>query len=59
MNRKQLIILIVVAVVVGGLGLYAYKARNSSWNESSQTLGQKVIKNFPINEVERITIKQG
>src|SRR6266446_5945877 len=58
MNRKQVILLIIVGVVVAGFGLYSYKARNSSWEDSSQKLGQKVIKNFPINEVERITIKQ-
>src|SRR4051812_13037761 len=58
MNRKQLILLIVVGVVVGGLGLYSYNARNSSWEDSSQKLGQKVVKNFPMNEVERIAIKQ-
>ena len=59
MNRKQLILLIVVGVVVGGLGWYTYKARNTSWEESSQKLGQKIVKNFPINDVERIAIKQG
>src|SRR5438105_1329154 len=58
MNRKQVILLIVVGVVVGGLGIYAYKARNNSWEESSQKRGQKLIKNLPMNEVERITIKQ-
>jgi hypothetical protein len=59
MNRKQLILLIVVGVVVGGFGLYSYRARNTSWEESGQKLGQKLVKNFPINDVERITIKQG
>src|SRR5258708_34929996 len=58
MNRKQLILLIVVGVVVGGFGLYALKTRTSSWEDASQKLGQKVIKSFPINEVERIAIKQ-
>src|ERR1051326_5374231 len=58
MNRKQLTLIIVVAVVVAGLGFYAYKARNDSWEDSSQKLGQKVIKSFPINDVERIAIKQ-
>src|SRR5438309_2533361 len=58
MNRKQLILLIVVGAVVGGLGLYSYNARKSSWEDSSQKLGKKVIKNFPINEVEHIAIKQ-
>src|SRR5258706_12721696 len=58
MNRKQLILLIVVGVAVGGLGLYSYMARQSSWEDSSQKLGQEVIKNFPINDVDLITIKQ-
>ena len=58
MNRKQLILLIVIGVVVAGFGLYSYKSRTSSWEDSSQKLGQKVITNFPINEVERIVIKQ-
>src|SRR5436190_11764703 len=58
MNRKQLILLIVVGVVVGGFGLYSYKERNQSWEESSQKLGQKLVKNFPMNDVERVTIKQ-
>jgi len=58
MNRKQLIPIIVVAVVLSGLGLYSYKARNSSWEDSSEKLGQKVVKNFPMNDVERISIKQ-
>jgi len=47
-----------VGVVVGGFGLYALKTRTSSWEDSSQKLGQKVIKNFPMNDVERIAIKQ-
>src|ERR1051325_4880693 len=58
MNRKQLIPIIVVAVVLSGLGLYSYKARNSSWEDSSEKLGRKVVKNFPMNDVERISIKQ-
>ena len=58
MNRKQLILLIVVGAVVGGFGLYSYNSRKGSWEESSEALGQKVIKNFPVNDVERITIKQ-
>lgn len=58
MNRKQLILLIVVGVIVGGFGLYSYRNRTSSWEDSSQKLGQKVVKDFPINDVERISIKQ-
>ena len=58
MNRKQLILLIVVAVVVSGLGLYSYNTRNHSWEDSSEKLGQKLLKNFPMNDVDRVSIKQ-
>src|SRR5438477_8780338 len=58
MNRKQLILLIVVGVVVGVFGLYSYYARNNPWEDSAKKLGQKVIQNFPMNEVDRIVIKQ-
>jgi len=57
MNRKQLILLIVVGVAVGAFGFISYNARKGSW-ENSDKLGQKLIKNFPINDVERISIKQ-
>ena len=58
MNRKQLTILIVAGVVICGLGLYFYKSNNQSWEASGQNLGQKVIKDFPMNDVERIAVKQ-
>src|SRR5262249_35936726 len=58
MNRKQLILLIIVGVVVGGLGFYSYNARNRACDAASEKLGQKVIKIFPMNDVELISIKQ-
>lgn len=58
MNRKQLTILMVAGVVICGLGLYFYKSNNQSWEDSGQKLGQKLIKEFPMNDVERITVKQ-
>jgi len=59
MNRKQLIILIVVGAVIGVLGLLAYNKQNESWNSSGTRMGAKIIDKFPMNDVERITIKQG
>src|SRR5580765_8206078 len=58
MNRKQLTLLIVIGVVVGALGLYSYKNKTNSWKESEAKLGEKLVKSFPINDVEHITIKQ-
>src|SRR5258706_9099773 len=58
MNRKQVILLIVAGVVIGGLGFYFNQNRTRSWEGSDQKLGQKVLNNFPINDVERINIRQ-
>lgn len=59
MNRKQLTLLIIVGAVVGGLGLLAYNKKNSSSDSTGGTqMGAKVIKNFPMNDVERISIAQ-
>ena len=59
MNRKQLILLIVVGLVAGGLAYTLIKNRAGTERVSNQKLGQKVVADFPINDVERITIKQG
>jgi hypothetical protein len=58
MNRKQLISLIVAVAVIGGAGLLVSKKKNQSWEVSGATLGGKVVKNFPINDIEQVRIKQ-
>lgn len=58
MNRKQVISLIVAVAVIGGAGLLVYKKKNQSWQASGAELGGKVVKNFPINDVEQIKIRQ-
>ena len=58
MNRKQAIILIIAVAVIGGAGLLIYQKRNQSWEASSAQLGSKVVKDFPINDIEQIRIKQ-
>lgn len=58
MNRKQIVSLIVALIVVGGVGLVVYKKRSQSWEASGAQLGAKVVKDFPINDVEHIRIKQ-
>jgi len=60
MNRKQLILLIVVGVVVGGLGWYAYNKKQSSYERSTDE-GKKLLSGVPpaaINDVAQITIRQ-
>src|SRR6266850_5993834 len=57
MNRKQLTVLIVAGLVIGAAAIFISKNKDNTQATSNQRLGQKVVKNFPINEVERITVK--
>jgi hypothetical protein len=50
MNRKQLLILVVIGLVAGGLGLYLYKSDQASYKTSEQT-SAKTPGDFPINDV--------
>ena len=56
MNRKQLTSLIVACAVLGVIGWIVYNKRGS--DESSDQGGKKVFQNFPINDVERLTVRQ-
>ena len=57
MNRKQLIILIVAGLIIGVAAWKLNQSRTKNQATSNQRLGEKVVANFPINDVERITIK--
>ena len=58
MNRKQLVILLGLVLVVGGAALLQIKKRSASWENSSPVLGKKLLGNFPVNEVAHIAIRQ-
>jgi hypothetical protein len=58
MNRKQLIVLILAGVVIAGLGIMLKQSRNKAYQQGNQRLGQQVFENFPLNDVEQITILQ-
>jgi len=57
MNRKQLIMLLVLVAVVGGAGLILLKKDNESWTPSDTKLGEKLLGGFKFNDVARIHIK--
>ena len=60
MNGKQLGLLIALLIVLGGAGLLVQHARNKSSNSTEQGAGGKLLgEDFPVNDVERISIKQG
>jgi hypothetical protein len=58
MKGKQLTILVVVCAVLGVLGWVIYSKRNGADSDSADASGRKVFKNFPLNDVERIAIRQ-
>jgi hypothetical protein len=59
MNRKQLVILFGLVLVVGGAALLQIKKRSASWENTSPVLGKKLLGNFPVNDVAHIEIRQG
>ena len=58
MNRKQLTLLIVLGVVLGGLGWMAWRKQKAPYTESIAKMGGLLLTNFPINDVEQLVIKQ-
>ncbi len=58
MNRKQFQILVALGVVLGGAGLFVLRSQRDSYRVSDATSAQKVLPSFPLNDVERIRIKQ-
>ena len=58
MNRKQLALLVVVLVVLGGIGILIQSNRNKNSDTGEAGVGQKLLgENFPINDVTHIVIK--
>lgn len=58
MNRKQLILLLILVLALGGLALLYYQRTTASWQPTGQNAGQKVLGDFPINDVARLIIRQ-
>lgn len=59
MNRKQIIILLVVVLALGGAGYLIHKRQTESWTPASSAMGKKLLGDFPLNDVAHIVIKQG
>ncbi len=59
MNRKQLLTLLVLVLVIGGAGLLVYKNQLASRRQGNLSLGQKLLPKLPANDVARISIRQG
>lgn len=59
MNRKQLFILLVLVIVLGGAGLLLFKKDAASWQPVHGAAGQKLLPDFPVNDITSVFIKQG
>jgi hypothetical protein len=59
MNRKNLIVLLVLVLTIGGIGLALFVQNRAAWNEAQSRLGQKFLADLKINDVAQIYIKQG
>jgi len=58
MNRKQLLIVLVVGLVLGGIGLYLNKQKSASYSSTSRLATDKLLGDFPVNEVAQVSIRQ-
>ena len=60
MNRKQLLILVVLVVVLGVVGLVLHQRNKTSWQGGSrQGAASKLLGDLPVNDVATIVIKGG
>ena len=59
MNGKQFLILLVLVLVLGAAGLFVYRQKHTSWQESGATIGQKLLPSLAVNDVAQIVIKSG
>lgn len=57
MNRKQLILLLMVLAVIGGAGLVLLNQHKQSWSVHEAKMGDKVLPKFQPNDVAAIHIK--
>src|SRR5882757_3087957 len=58
MNRKQLALLVVVLVILGGAGILIQNNRNNASNSGEAGAGKKLLGDkFPINDVAHIVVK--
>jgi hypothetical protein len=57
MNRQQLTYLLLAGVIIGGLALFMARRGAASYQTTTQLLGQRVLPEFPMNEVAHIHIR--
>jgi hypothetical protein len=56
MKGKQLAIVLVLLIVVGGVALFLNRRNAASWSNTATSSGDKIL-NFPLNDVSHVSIK--
>ncbi|HVV01683.1 MAG TPA: DUF4340 domain-containing protein [Verrucomicrobiae bacterium] len=60
MNRKQLVTLIVLVIILGGVGWFIHQRQQNANSLAGAGIGKKLLgKDFPVNDVAHIDLKQG
>jgi hypothetical protein len=57
MNRKQLIIVLIVGLLLGGLAFYFSRSRQAEYRSRDAAIGQKLLGDFPANDVAQVSIR--
>jgi uncharacterized protein DUF4340 len=57
MKGKQLTLVLVLLVVLGGIALFLHRRHSASWSDTAITTSGKVL-DFQLNDVTQITIKE-
>ncbi len=59
MNKKHLLTLIIIVALAGSIGLLVHLHQSRSWQTTGAYIGKPLFKNFPYNDVGKITISDG
>ncbi|HMO66860.1 MAG TPA: DUF4340 domain-containing protein, partial [Verrucomicrobiota bacterium] len=58
MNRKQILLLVGLGVILGGLGFHLASSRRAAFDTGRDIReGQKLLGDFPVNDVARVVIR--
>jgi len=57
MTRKHFFILLLLVLVVGGIGVWMFKADSDAWKGPDARLGQKVLPNLQVSDVTQVHVK--
>lgn len=57
MNRKQLLLIVAAGLLLGGFGWHLHRQKSASFEHGGKTTSEKLLGDFPVNDVAQITIR--